>query len=123
MADRLAPLGEGFLRDRDGYQVQSGRLDDAGRQRPLSTTRTGATATFTFKGREVAFATTRDSNRGRVAIYVDGAHSTDLDLGTSSRQTRRVVYSRSWLNPGSHTIEVRSLGGGRVDVDVFIVFN
>jgi subtilisin family serine protease len=91
--------------------------------RPLSTTRTGATATFTFKGREVAFATTRDSNRGRVAIYVDGAHSTDLDLGTSSRQTRRVVYSRSWLNPGSHTIEVRSLGGGRVDVDVFIVFN
>ncbi|MBA2255441.1 MAG: S8 family serine peptidase [Chloroflexi bacterium] len=91
--------------------------------RPLYTSRSGATAIFTFRGREAAFVSTRDSNRGRAAVYVDGIRINDVDLGTSPRQARRVVFAKSWLDPGTHTIEVRSLGGGRVDVDAFIVFN
>ena len=47
-----------------------------------------------------------------VALILDGVHIGDIDLGTSSRQVRRVVYSRSWTERGTHTIEVRSLGGG-----------
>ena len=90
--------------------------------RPLFTTRAGATATFTFRGRAISYVTTRDTNRGRAAVYIDGALVTTLDLSSSSRMARRVVLSKSWAQPGEHTIQVRAVSG-RVDVDAFIVIN
>lgn len=94
--------------------------------RPLYATHAGATATFTFKGREVAWISTKDTNRGKVNVYIDGSYVRTLDLRASSRQTRRVVLSRSWTEPGTHTIALKVLGTSgrpRVDVDALIVIN
>ena len=88
---------------------------------PVHSSHAGATATMTFKGREVAFVSTVAPDRGRAGIYVDGTFAATIDLRSSSRHTRRVVYSRSWLSPGTHTIVVKVVGSARVDIDTLIV--
>jgi subtilisin len=94
--------------------------------RPVHATRAGATATMTFKGREVALLSTLAPDRGRASIFIDGRYAATIDLRSSSRHARRVVYSRAWLDPGTHTIQLKvagTTGRARVDVDAFIVFN
>ncbi len=88
-----------------------------------------ATATYTFTGRNVAWATVKANSRGRAEVRIDGVLISTIDLYQSSATAavRRVVFQRE-LTPGVHTLEVRALGtktvastGTRVDVDAFVV--
>jgi hypothetical protein len=84
----------------------------------------GATATFSFTGRNVAWVAPTAVNRGLAYVYVDGAYVKTLDLYTSTTIARRVVYSRNWAASGAHTVKIQVLGtSGRpsVDVDAFAV--
>ena len=88
----------------------------------------GTKSTFTFTGHNVAWVSTRNTNRGKAEVWVDGVKVTTVDLYASSSQLRRVVFAKSWSTSGSHTLEVRVLGdkswssgGTRVDVDAFSV--
>lgn len=85
-----------------------------------------AKAVFAFTGREVAWVSTKGSNRGKADVYVDGTKRATVDLYASSTQWRQVVFSLE-LSPGAHTLEVRPTGtknasssGKRVDVDAFV---
>ncbi len=83
----------------------------------------GATARFSFQGRNVGWVATKASNRGKADVYVDGVYQTTVDLYSSTQQTRQVVFQRSWNTSGSHTVEVRLQGtSGRPygDVDAFV---
>ena len=86
----------------------------------------GARASFRFSGRHVAWVSTKANNRGRAAIYLDGAYVTTVDLYSATAQFRQVVFSRA-VTQGSHTLEVRVLGERNpsstntyVDVDGFL---
>jgi len=79
----------------------------------------GSSATLETKARALSFVTTRGPGRGQVAIYIDGAYQTTIDLNAATTTFRYVAFS--WKFPGlaTHRIRVVSVGTGRVDVDAF----
>ncbi len=84
----------------------------------------GATATFRFTGRAVAWVSTLGPSRGAARVYVDGTYRTTVGLHASSLHARRLVFRASWGTRGSHTIVIRVVGTAghpRVDVDAFAV--
>ena len=83
----------------------------------------GASASFTFKGRSVAWVATRGTAYGAATIYVDGVRAGAASLHGSSAN-RRIVFARSWPSAGTHTIRIvvaGTRGHARVDVDGFVV--
>jgi hypothetical protein len=88
----------------------------------------GATATLVFTGTGVSWVATPGTNRGIADVLIDGVLVGSVDLYSPTRQTRRVVFSRSGLTNGTHTLTVRVRGArnprstlNRVDVDGFLV--
>jgi hypothetical protein len=88
----------------------------------------GDRATFSLVGRTFACVATKDADRGKAEVWVDGVKVKTADLYASTPQPRKVMFAESWSTSDSHTIEVRVLGtknassaGTRVDVDAFIV--
>ncbi len=87
-----------------------------------------AKMTHTFTGRGYALTMAKGANRGKAAIYLDGALVSTVDLYASSVQARAIGYAVTFASSGTHTIEVRVLGtkraassGTRVDVDAVVV--
>lgn len=77
-------------------------------------------ATFNFNGRGVAFVSRRSPGAGRAEIRIDGTLVATIDL-SSATSYRRIAFHRELAVGGPHTIQVRPVGDGRVDVDAFIV--
>lgn len=89
-------------------------------------TAAGATARTTFSGRQVAWVANRSTDRGQARVYLDGVLIKTIDLYAPSAQARQVVFTRSWAQAGTHTIEIRVVGTSgrpRTDVDAFVVIN
>ncbi len=96
---------------------------------------TGAVTTFTFTGRDIAWVSTKGSNRGKAEVYEILSDGTKLklyvvDLYSGTLSTANVVYAKGWSTSTVRTIEIRVSGtknasstGTRVDVDAFIVLN
>jgi hypothetical protein len=74
-----------------------------------------------FTGRDVAWVATRGPSGGRAQVLADGVVVAVVDLRATSTQGRRVVFSRHFATRAAHTLEIVTLGGGRVDVDAFLV--
>jgi hypothetical protein len=87
-------------------------------------TAAGASASYTFTGRSVAFVTTRAISRGAVKIYIDGVLATTFDCYAASSTFRYVAFARTWASSGTHTIKlvvVGTAGRHRVDLDAIEV--
>ena len=87
-------------------------------------TAAGASASYTFTGRAVAFVTTRAASRGAVKIYIDGVLATTFDCYAASSTFRYVAFARTWTSSGTHTIKlviVGTAGRPRVDLDAIEV--
>lgn len=87
----------------------------------------GNTATFSFSGTSVAWASTKGTNRGIAEVWLDGVKVATVDLYASTLQTARVVWSSGTIAAGSHTLRVKVTGtknasssGVRVDIDCFL---
>lgn len=86
----------------------------------------GASATFEFTGRSVAWVAPKGRSRGSAEVWVDGSYRTTISLRRSASLSRAVVFATSWGDAGAHSIEIRVLGTSghpRVDVDAFIVLD
>lgn len=81
-----------------------------------------ARANIKFNGSRITRRSTMASNRGQAQIYLDGQF-----WGTMNDQTAETRWqiARTWTfaSNGTHTLEVRNVGGGGgyIDVDSFIV--
>jgi hypothetical protein len=84
-------------------------------------TRAGASARTTFTGSAAAIVAPLGPTRGSFRVYVDGVFRTTISLKRSTGLSRSVVWSFSFA-PGSHTVELRAVGNGRVDLDAFVTF-
>jgi hypothetical protein len=114
------PTVDGRITYRGGWQLGEG--DGWSNEMVRHSANRGATATFRFTGRDVAFETAVGPNRGRAQIVVDGVVRATVDLYASKRQTGILAWSASWATSGRHTVVVRVLDAGdRVDVDGFFV--
>ena len=83
----------------------------------------GASASFTFTGRNVAWIGTKSTNRGQAYVYLDGTYVKTVDLYAATTQARAVLASYVWPTSGTHTMKVVVVGtSGRpsVDVDAFV---
>ena len=85
-------------------------------------TKSGASVTFRFTGRAVAWISRTSSSLGNARVYIDGTSVGVYGLGGASRY-RQVVFARS-VSPGAHTMKIVVLGTSgrpRIDVDGFLV--
>jgi alpha-L-fucosidase 2 len=78
----------------------------------------GATASYTFTGTGVEYLSERFSDMGNVDVYIDNVLQANVNLNASgARQAQQVVYSKTGLAAGSHTIRIvnKSTSVGMID--------
>jgi hypothetical protein len=54
-------------------------------------------------------------------VYVDGLYRQTVSFRASAGKSRVVMYATTFATLGTHTIELRPAGNGRVDLDAFVV--
>jgi hypothetical protein len=83
-----------------------------------------ASASLRFQGSSVGLVASRGQGQGKVKVMIDGRQAAIVNLNARHEKNRKVVFTRTFRNTGTHTISVQSLGGTSrptVDVDAFIV--
>lgn len=81
-------------------------------------TTVGAAASYTFTGTGVEYLSERFSDMGNVDVYLDNVLQTNVNLNASgARQAQQVVFRRTGLANGSHTIRIvnKTTSVGMVD--------
>ena len=82
----------------------------------------GARATFQFQGTTVRWIGFRAPWAGIARVYIDDVFITELDLYATTDQPQSVVFSRTGLSSGPHTLTVESTGRKNPDsVDYAVV--
>ncbi|WP_173119588.1 glycosyl hydrolase family 95 catalytic domain-containing protein [Paenibacillus qinlingensis] len=67
----------------------------------------GASAEFTFTGTSIDFISMKQTNLGKIDVYLDGVLAqADIDCYATSTNKQVVLFSRSGLERGTHTIKV-----------------
>jgi hypothetical protein len=67
----------------------------------------GATASYTFTGTGVDYISERNGDMGSVDVYLDNTLQATVNLNASgARQVQQVVWSKTGLTAGSHTIRI-----------------
>jgi subtilisin len=85
-------------------------------------TAAGASARTTFSGRAVAIVGPVGRTRGSARVYIDGVYRGTISFRSSVAKSRKVMYTTSFSGVGTHTIQLRLVGNGRVDLDAFVVY-
>ncbi len=92
-------------------------------QSARSTRTIGGIARFKFTGTGFAWVAAESSVRGAAQVWLDGTLSGAVDTYRASSAARLMVFSRSAMSSGEHTVEIRALGTAghpRVDVDALV---
>ena len=88
------------------------------------TLKKGATATFAFRGSQVAWVSMKGRDRGAAKVLIDGKAVATVDDRASATAVRRIVYAKLFTGTGRHEIEIQAVGTPgrpRVDLDVLLV--
>jgi hypothetical protein len=89
-------------------------------------TAAGASVTYTFTGRSIAWVGSRDKTSGNADVFADGRKITTTNQYSGVTQPARVLCSLSWPNVGTHTITIVNRPSGtrnRTAVDGFVVLS
>ena len=127
--------GEVARSDTRRYSEKSSTIDYAGTWRSARhggyaggsvryATGAGATATFTFTGRRIAWYGPVGPTRGKARVSIDGVAVKTVNLKRSSFDPTTVLYSASWKTAGPHTLEIEVLatpGHRLVAIDEIVV--
>jgi hypothetical protein len=86
------------------------------------TTRFGASATFTFTGRAIAWVSPMASTFGRARVFIDGHLVGTINLRSATTHLGIVAFSKTFATSGAHTIRIAAIDSGRrVSIDSFDV--
>jgi hypothetical protein len=86
----------------------------------------GSSAHLTFNGTSIGLVASRGPNHGAVRVLIDGRQAAIVDLEAWREKYRRVVFTRTFNDSGTHTISVVAMGTRKrpvVDVDAFVVIH
>ncbi|MBI5197866.1 MAG: hypothetical protein HZA19_04575 [Nitrospirae bacterium] len=93
-----------------------------------SSSSAGASATFTFTGSQVSWISDVWWDLGIANVYIDGVLDTTVDLYNPANLYQQVVYTKSGLVSGTHTIKIEvtgtknaASGNDYIDLDAFDV--
>src|SRR5437773_7172561 len=67
-------------------------------------------ATLTFSGTGVSWLGLRGPQAGVAKVYLDGAYQVDVDCYASTETVRAVLFTRSGLTAGAHTLTIEATG-------------
>jgi hypothetical protein len=84
----------------------------------------GATATYTFTGRSIAWVGLKATTRGKAQVYINGVLKATVDLYSATTFKQRIIWSANYTTSATRTVTIRVLGTSgraRVDIDGFIV--
>ncbi|MET7379864.1 peptidoglycan recognition protein [Streptomyces sp. NPDC005526] len=70
----------------------------------------GASISWTFTGRSVAWIVSRASTSGQAYLYVDGTKVTTLDLKASTTLYRQAIWTKTWSSSAKHTLKIVVVG-------------
>jgi hypothetical protein len=87
-------------------------------------TSSGASATFSFSGKNVTWNGPTGPTRGKAKVYVDGAYVRTVDLYRRSFDARATLFRTGWKSSGEHTLKivvVGTKGHSMVAIDDFVV--
>jgi hypothetical protein len=90
----------------------------------LGASRASRKLTLTFTGHSIGLVAPRSLYRGKAFVYIDGVLAATISLKSSTSTTRRFVFSRFFIDGGTHTIRVIPTGTGAyplIRVDAFVV--
>ncbi|OAS18716.1 hypothetical protein [Paenibacillus oryzisoli] len=76
---------------------------------------------YTFTGTGISYIAEKNSDEGNVDVYIDGVLQTTVNCHASSRLVQQVIYSKTGLSSGSHTIKLIKTSGTYMVVDAFSV--
>jgi hypothetical protein len=82
-----------------------------------------ALAEFTFIGSSIGWVAARGPDRGSAKVYIDGVYTATVNLHSSSRQSRVVVFARNWSVTRARKITIQVIGTAghsRIDIDAFV---
>ncbi len=83
----------------------------------------GAVAQFTFNGTGIDYYSEKFGDMGNVDIYIDNVFQANVNLNAAgSRQVQQVVYSKTGLQNGSHTIRIVNRSDQVAIIDAFKVY-
>jgi len=86
------------------------------------TTLSGATATFTFTGRELGWVARLGPNEGSVQVEPDGQDPATISLHRKAATNRRLVFTATYPTAGAHSVTlVTQTSGALSDIDAFVV--
>ena len=103
---------------------RSARHRGYGGDRVLYAKSAGATATFTFTGRKVAWNGPTGPTRGKAKVYIDGNYAKTVNLYRRSFDARSTLFQAGWKSAGEHSIKivvVGTKGHAMVAIDDFVV--
>jgi hypothetical protein len=103
----------GLLRLSRGWKRS--RAANAWGRTVVRATRAGATGRMRFRGTQVALIGRKLAGGGLLRVTIDGRTRTLRLRGRSGH--RSVLWVSSRFAPGAHTLRLRSLGGGPVELD------
>lgn len=88
----------------------------------LYSERDGATATYKFYARSIAWVGPVGATRGKARVSIDGVALGVVDLRRSTFRPQVTLFRKSWAQNGQHTITIRVIGSGRpVAIDQFVI--
>jgi hypothetical protein len=81
-----------------------------------------ARASLTRSVRDFAWVATKTSAGGSAQVWIDGAFAATVNLHSTATSYRQLVFQRHFPTLGTHTIEIRPIGGGRIYLDAFLIY-
>jgi alpha-L-fucosidase len=81
----------------------------------------GALCQYRFIGGEIQLIGTKDAGCGSFLVSIDDSKPENVALNSSARQVQAVLFKKSGLANGPHTIRIMANGDGAVNLDGFIV--
>jgi hypothetical protein len=112
-----------LVRYRGSWATVTGSTTWWGGSARMSTAK-GATATFTFTGRSIAWVSLKAPKRGKAYVYINGSLKATVDLYSAATQKAVVVWSALYSTSATRTITIKVVGTSgrpRVDVDGFLI--
>lgn len=77
---------------------------------------------YTFTGTRVEYLTEKYSDEGDVDIYIDNVFQQTVNCTNATRLVQQVVYSKTGMTAGSHTIKGVKKTGTYMLLDAFRIY-
>jgi hypothetical protein len=78
-------------------------------------------ASIKLSVRDFAWVATKTATSGSAEVWIDGVLDSTIDLHSSATTFRQLVFSHRFSTLGTHTVEIRPVGDGPIDLDAFLI--